>query len=250
MDSHLGQGSKGAVQNKASEVSAVKRYPLILAILLAGAVAAQADSLVTTRPAGTDSVDWSQLGPGYTTISNPFSFTTTDGVAGTGSYANSSDQGEVRVQSSSWYGNFGSGDIVNSTDLSAGAVTLNFSQGYTQIGSQVESVVWGPFTAQICDVNGCFTENGNSDGSGDNSAIYIGIESGLPINWVTFSLTSAPYGTTNSFGINDVTMNGSNAPVVPEPSTLLLLGTGMLGLGWLLVRRKNAASIAPSALQI
>jgi hypothetical protein len=84
----------------------------------------------------------------------------------------------------------------------------------------------GPFNAQICDVNGCFNENGYTALWWQQStpAIYIGIESSTPITWVTFSLTSATWNP-NQFVISDVTLDAT-----PEPSSLLLLGTGLMGL--------------------
>jgi hypothetical protein len=209
----------------------MRKFPLVLAVLLIGALAAHADSSVTTRPAGTDSVDWSQLGSSFTAINNPFDFTTANSVAGTGSYA--SGVGQVRAEDNGWGGNFTPGDYVN-WNGGSGTLTLNFADGFTQIGAQIQSDSYGAFTAQICDVNGCFTEDGTSNANDDGSAIYLGISSSSPINWVTFDLTSG----TNDFGINEVTLDGDSG-ATPEPSSLLLLGTGLVGLAGAL-RRKLA----------
>ena len=195
---------------------------------------AQADSLVVARPSGTDSVNWSQLGPNNTVIPNAFLFTTADGVSGTGTFGGTSN-GQVTVQDFSiWDGNFAPGDVLNWTKGNA-PLTLNFGTDYTQIGAQIQANYFGAFTAQICDNNGfCFTEVGNSTPGGDNSAIYIGI-AGSGINSLSFSITNCAYACSD-FAINDVTLNGP-ATTTPEPSSFLLLGSGLWAIAKTVRRR-------------
>lgn len=212
------------------------KIALAVLLALASTAAAYGDSLVTTRPAGTDSVDWGQLGGAGTAIPQNFTFTTTDGVSGNGSFAGGT--GEVAVQGNNWAGNFSSGNILAWTSAGAnGPLTLSFGQGYTQIGAQIQADFFGAFTAQICDVatSTCFTEDGTSNSDGDGSAIYIGISSSTPITEVTFSLTSASFNPAD-FAINEVTLNSSVA-ATPEPGGFALLGTGLLGAAAMARRR-------------
>lgn len=222
----------------------MRKTLLALLALFMGALTANADSLVTARPTGTDLIDWSQLGPALSAIPAIFYFTTTDGVTGSGSYANPASSfkyvgtaGEVMQNFNGLNVNFGHSDYANWTQNS-GPLTLNFSQGYSQAGAQVQTDFQGAFTAQICDINGCFTENGMTVSGGNNGAIYIGIDSVSPINWVTFSLTQSTYFGTGDFMINQVTLDAPES-ATPEPSSFLFLGTGLVGFAGAL-RRKFA----------
>jgi hypothetical protein len=233
----------------------MKKLWFAVVVLSVCAAVAHADSLVTVRPTGTDSVDWSQLGaPGsqipvtydsliYSQLGGSFIFTTANGVSGAGQYIGSYTGGDGSVQEegvggyfpgAGGQGNFAPGDFLNDTDEN-GPIILTFASGFTQIGAQIDGEIPGPFTAQICDNsnNACFTEVGESTSIGDDSAIYIGIASSTPITSVTFSLTSVvPYHphSTADFAINEVTLGSIPVSATPEPGSLLLVATGLGGL--------------------
>ncbi len=179
----------------------------------------------TTIRSGNDSANWGQLGACDTVIPTSFTATSTGGVGITGTLAS---PGRVRVQTScGWNGNFATGDNLIWTNT-GGPLTLAFSQGVSGAGAQIQADIFGAFTAKICDNFGdCFTENGNSTNAGDNSAIYIGLLDTTPsITSITFSIV----GGNTDFAINDLSLTTGQVTTTPEPSSLLLFGTSLLGL--------------------
>jgi hypothetical protein len=222
----------------------MKKLALVLTLFVVCAATTRAQTLVTTAPTGTDSIDWTQFNTapnnGFidASLSGSFSFTTTDLVAGTGTWAGGPGAGEVVTEGFGWVGNFQNGATLN-YDENSGPLTLSFTGfGYTQVGVQIQPNSYGAFTAQICDNtdNVCVTEVGSSTFAEDNSAIYIGITNTSPISSVTFSMTSVTgaNANVNDFAISDVTLSGG-APLanVPEGGApllyLLLAGASLCG---------------------
>lgn len=214
---------------------------LTVVFVLATLATASADSIVgvTTRT-GNDTVDWGQLGAPGTTIPNPFNATSVGGVGVTGSFAGTT--GVTAQQGTNWFGNFAPGDNLVWTNFPGqGPLTLSFNAGLTTVGFQIQSDFYGTFTAKIDSYNGntllgSFSENGVSNANGDNSAIYIGVldQTGPNINKIVVSIS----GTSDNgdFAINKMSLTKGQTGV-PEPGSLLLLASGVLGLAGTMRRR-------------
>lgn len=222
-----------------------RKIVLILALVSVMGTMALADSLVgvTTRT-GNDLAVWSQLGAPESTIPNPFNATSNGGIAITGSFEGGT--GIVAQEGNDWFGNFAVNDFLVYTNNN-GPLSLAFNQGVSQVGAQIQANFFGAFTAMIqaYDANGnllgSFTEDGNSNGNEDNSAIYIGIQdlTGANIASVTFSLTDCAQNC-NDFAINQLSLTtGGGGGGVPEPASLMLLGSGLVGIANLARRRSR-----------
>ncbi len=216
---------------------------------LSTANASQALSLVTSRSdlGENDTLDWSVLGSSLSSVSSPFTVSSTGGNTITGSipYNNSLQRLD---QGSGWNGNFAPGDAVLWTNNNPGPLQLNFSQAIRGFGTQIQQDSFGSFTAVIEAFNssgtslGSFTLPGDSTSAGNNSAIFIGV---LSDNSDIAKLLLNVQDSQNSpqdFGINKVSFNTTGGTAIPTPALL----PGLIGLGLGILRKRKTEATGSS----
>jgi hypothetical protein len=214
------------------------RTLLVVTVALALVSGAHALTFVTSRPAlgGNDYVDWGVLGPAYTVVSNPFTVTSNGGlsmsVSKPGGPFERRDQWPYWL--SGWWGNFAPGDHLIWTRDEIGAMTIEFAVPVLGAGAQIQRDAYGTFTGTIQaydslnNLLGSFNLTGNSDGSNDNSAIFLGVLDNSPsIKKIVFMTD----GGSEDFAINRLDLVTQGGPVIPEPGTMLLMGIGGLAIG-------------------
>ena len=196
--------------------------------------------LAVTGALANDTVDWGQLGPSFTLLTTPETWTSTStaysGEIGiTGSTIGTQNM-ERLDQSNGWSGNFTPGDhlVWNEGGFQQTGIDIGvlFFSGVFGGGAQIQADFFGPFVATLTafdtvgNVIGVVTMNGNSTSAADGSAIFIGFHNNLAnVGFLNFNVVDAFGG--DSLAIDTLTIYSSASS--PEPASLLLLGSGLVG---------------------
>jgi hypothetical protein len=208
----------------------------------------------------TDIVDWKQLGPNNTNVSQNFFAMTTPTTAGstyTELVSGRLDAGFGKIKLASVAnGSIDKNDTLLSTNDN-GPVTLNFSQSWG-IGTYIDAADGGQFTARIqayAGINSVLDLTLSSNLAGD--PIFMGVlDTQQELTSVTYSLTNVATGSQTNFILDKIMFQNTSqarAPIVfaplvisqlsvdnPEPGALSLMMLGFAALGWKLRSRRNA----------
>jgi len=225
-------------------------------LALVGIGTTQAHALLIwngTSPASNDSTSWAGLGPDGTPIASGFTATSSAGVTITGSFAGGAGLTSIQcpaAPSCSWTGGFPAGDHLiwafdSGTGSGTGPLTLGFSSAVLAGGLEIQADSPGAFTAKV----EAFDVDGMSLGietlaSANGAPIFIGAQDATAdIASLAFDLTACtPAGgcDVHDFAVDTLlSINpGSTPPGAPEPGTLALLGSSLLGFAALRRRRQ------------
>lgn len=234
-----------------------KKLLLLTIAVLCFATFASADTFTTyaTRVAQnpSDIFDWSTIAPPGTEVTTP-QFVPSFGGTNAALVGNIDGSDFFTMQEGfTWIGNFDYGESLIWTGNSGlgfggiGPMAVEFASGVGSVGFAISADFYGPFTATLtaldAGLNPLFTMTGNgvSNGNEDGSALFMGLGdlSGSNIAAIEFTIASSvDPNANNDFAIDDLSI-GYTATATPEPSSLVLLGSGLLGMAGVL-RRKLA----------
>lgn len=216
----------------------MKRVALLAASLLLGTSLAAQTFVGTRAGLGANGLlDWGTLGAVNSLVANPTAGIAIGGLSTVTATLSKQSAGpfERRNQGLGWGGNFDNGDRLIWTKDGSGFLRIEFSSAVQAVGANINVNNFGSFRGVLRIFDGAtllqsFVRDGSVTFAGDGSALFLGATA-ASITAVEFGI-----GTAETFAINQLSVLAPET-VVPEPSTYVLMATGLAFVGGIARRR-------------
>ena len=218
----------------------MKKFLLVAIAFLSFPILAQADSFTVNATRAdqnpTDIIDWGVNVPDGTSALGPLAVSSFGLINATLSSSGNVFSGFTN--GIDVFGNFDSGESLLYNNA-GGAVTVAFAPGSNvqSVGFEIQDENFGPFTGELDVYNGStllmtLGLAGLSNQNLDGSALFMGLTDNTGANITSVVINTG----SGDFLIDDVSLTTGAPTATPEPGSILLLGSGLLGLAG--VRRK------------